>query len=211
MSLGEHAKPAVGLALLAAGGSLRLGQAKQLLAVGGETLLRRTARAAHLSACRPLVAVLGAQAERMQGELAGLDVATVLNPHWPRGLGSSVRCGLARLLSVAPDMEAALFAVCDQPFLSAGVLDALAHAYIADGAPIAACAYGNTVGVPVLFGRAFFPELLALPDDAGAKRLLARHAAAVVRVPFPDGLTDIDTPDDYARLRQSVADTLPPA
>jgi len=209
MSGSGPAKPAIGLVLLAAGGSARLGQAKQLLVFGGETLLRRTARAAQLSACRPLVAVLGAQAERMRSELAGFDIAVAENEQWQRGMGSSVRCGLAALLALAPDTEAAVFAVCDQPFLSPGVLDALAHAHILDGASLAACAYGGTVGVPALFGRAHFAALLALPDGAGAKHILNRHAAAVVQVPFPEGLMDIDTVDDYARLRQSVVDTLP--
>lgn len=209
MSVADADMPAIGLVLLAAGGSARLGQAKQLLMVHGQTLLRRTAMAAQHSVCRPLVAVLGAQAERMQKEIDGLDITLAVNEHWERGMGSSVRLGLELLLRLAPSIDAAVFAVCDQPFLSADVLDTLATAYSVQGARIAACAYGGTVGVPALFGRALFSELLALPDEAGAKQILARHAPAVVPVPFPEGLTDIDTPADYARLRQSITDTLP--
>ncbi len=209
MSAADVRTPPIGLVLLAAGGSVRLGQPKQLLVFGGETLLRRTARAAQLSVCRPVVAVLGAQAERLRLELAGLDMAAVQNEQWQRGMGSSVRCGLEALLALAPDVEAAVFAVCDQPFLSPGVLNALADAHISNGARIAACVYGGTVGVPALFVRALFSELLALPDEAGAKQIISRHAADVVRVPFPEGLTDIDTLDDYARLKASIVDTLP--
>lgn len=211
MSTAHADTPTVGLVLLAAGGSIRLGQAKQLLVFGGETLLRRTGRAAQASRCRPLVAVLGAQAERMQGELAGTSFAVTHNPHWQRGMGSSVRCGLEALLAVAPEVQAVVFAVCDQPFLSPGVLDALVDAFLRQGALLAACAYGGAAGVPALFARALFPELLALPDEAGAQQILRRHAPDVVRVPFPEGLTDIDTPGDYARLRQSIINTLPPA
>lgn len=209
MSENEDSMPPIGLVLLAAGGSERLGQPKQLLVFGGETLLRRTARVAQLSLCRPLVVVLGPQAERMQRELDGIDIAVVRNEGWQKGIGSSVRCGLEALLAVAPDTQAVIVIVCDQPFLSSNVLDDLAQSYALHGALIAACAYGGTVGVPALFARAYFPALLALPDEAGAKQILRRHAAAVVRVPFPEGLTDIDTPDDYARLRQSIVDTLP--
>ncbi len=209
MSENSDDTPSVGLVLLAAGSSERLGQPKQLLVFAGETLLRRTARMAQLSVCRPLVAVLGAQAERMERELDGLDMAAVRNEQWHKGMGSSVRCGLEALLAVAPLVQAVVVAVCDQPFLSPGVLDDLASAYTLHGAQIAACAYGGTVGVPALFGRAHFPALLALPDEAGAKQILRRHHADVVPIPFPEGLTDIDTLDDYARLRQSLVDTLP--
>jgi len=209
MTMTHDAPPRAGLVLLAAGGSARLGQAKQLLMVGGRTLLTHTAQAAQNSVCRPLVAVLGAQAERMRMELAGLEFRVVENEQWHLGMGSSVRCGLNALLALAPNVDAAVFAVCDQPFLTAGVLNSLADAHTQNGALIAACAYGGTVGVPALFARALFSELLALPDEAGAKQILTRHLSDVVRVPFPEGLTDIDTPEDYARLRRSVIDMLP--
>lgn len=199
----------IGLVLLAAGGSVRLGQPKQLVKVGGATLLRRTAQAAHASACRPLVAVLGADAGRMGEELRGLDFQSIDNAQWQSGMGSSVRLGLQALLAAAPHLDAVVFAVCDQPYLSADVLNSLVRVHRVDGASLAACAYGSAVGVPALFGSAYFAELLALPDDSGARQVLRRHAPIVTAVPFPEGLTDIDTPEDMARLRRSTQDSLP--
>ncbi len=186
----------IGVVLLAAGGSARLGSPKQLLVYRGKTLLRRAAETALATGCRPVVAVLGRDADALRAELTGLDVRPVDNPDWSRGMGTSVRLGVAALGGHA---AAALLILCDQPLVSAEKLAGLIAAFCG-GAGIAAAAYGGTVGVPVIFARAYFGELLALPDDAGAKPMLRRHRDAVVAVPLPEAAADIDTREQYERL-----------
>lgn len=189
----------IGLILLAAGGSTRLGTPKQLLTYQGQTLLRRAAETALASVCRPVVVVLGAQAARLQEELAGLAVQIVENPHWAEGMGTSLRAGLDALTET---QEGAVVCLCDQPLLSADIIDALVTAHDDTEKPIAACEYDGTVGVPALFSRALFSELRALKE--GAKPLLRRHASQIAIVPFPGGDADIDTPEDAAQyLRDS--------
>lgn len=180
---------------------MRLGQPKQLLQFEGESLLRRAARTALDSVCRPIVVVLGADAEKMRPELAGLDARVVENADWARGMGTSLRAGLAAL--EPENLDAVVVLLCDQPLLTADVLDALVAAHEATGWPIAASEYGGRRGVPALFARALFPELRALGEAEGARSLLQRHAPEAAPIPFPEGIQDIDTERDWAQFREA--------
>ena len=185
--------------LLAAGGSTRLGSPKQLLKYGGSTLLRRAADAALATLCRPVVVVLGAGAESLRAEIAGLDVRIVVNAAWERGMGGSVRLGMTALEN--EKVDAVLLTLCDQPFVEKASLDRLAHAWVGgQTCSIAAAAYAGTLGVPAVFGREHFAELAALPDAAGARPVLQRHAASVRAVPMPEAATDIDTREQYEQI-----------
>jgi molybdenum cofactor cytidylyltransferase len=185
-----------GLVILAAGGSTRLAQPKQLLPLRGRSLLRHAAETALASACRPVVVVLGAKVDQMQADLAGLEVRTVNNTQWEAGIGSSLRLGVETI--AAAGCNGIVVMLCDQPLVSARLLDQL----VEQNAVMAAAEYGGTVGVPAFFSADFFPELMDLPDDAGAKSLLLRHASKVARAPFPEAALDIDTKEDYLRLTQ---------
>lgn len=190
----------IGLILLAAGGSRRLGHPKQLLEYEGRTLLRRAAMAACGSRCDPIVIVLGAEYDRCMGELAGLPTRAVLNPQWSEGIAGSIRLGLTALLEDVPEIEAAVLCLCDQPHLSSAVLNTLVSAYLGTGKSIVASKYNDTLGAPALFDVSRFPDLLKLSGDEGARRLFTRMPEEVVAVPFSEGAHDVDTPEDYRRL-----------
>ncbi len=192
---------AVGLVILAAGASTRLGRPKQLLPYRGRTLLRHAAQVALDSVCRPVVVVLGAWAEQLEPEVRGLPVHVAHNPHWEDGMGASLRAGLRALEATISGVEAAVVLLCDQPFVSARTIDALVEARHATGRPIIASEYGGALGVPCLFDRALFGELAALQGAEGAKRVIKGHEDDVVGIPFPAGAIDIDTPADYEQLR----------
>ena len=140
-----------------------------------------------------MVAVLGASMDRVRTELRGLRVTVVANDGWREGMAGSIRAGIARLPS---GVRAALLLTCDQPRLTSRLLRRLIATY--DGAPgrMVACEYGGTVGVPALFGRDRFHELLGLRGDGGAKPLLLRCPGDVLRVPWPDGAVDVDRAAD---------------
>jgi molybdenum cofactor cytidylyltransferase len=187
----------IAVIVLAAGESSRLGSPKQLLLYQGETLLRRTAAAAAASACAPLAVVLGAAAEQMRPQLSGLRADVVIKSDWREGIASSIRAGIDAVRAAS---DAAIVAVCDQPFVSAEIFDRLCGCYRRARSPIVASAYGGTLGVPALFERALYAELAALKGDRGAKRIIERYADLASRVPFPGGEIDIDTRSDYAKL-----------
>src|SRR5690348_5657966 len=112
----------IGAIVLAAGESSRLGIPKQGVPFGGESLLRRAVRAALDVGCRPVVVVTGAHAELSRAELAQLGAAEAYNVDWQAGLASSIRTGLAHLLDADADLDAVILLLCDQPFVTAGLL-----------------------------------------------------------------------------------------
>ena len=184
--------------LLAAGASRRLGQAKQLLQFGGETLLHRAARILINGGCAPIVVVLGAVEKDCRAALEDLPVQIALNENWREGMGSSIAVAMAAIGTQAPDIAAAIIALCDQPFLDVALIRALLHQYEISGCSIVASDYGAALGSPALFARAHFAELAQLRGEQGARRLFATHETA--RVSFPQGCADIDTLSDWRAL-----------
>ncbi len=193
----------VAAVVLAAGGSSRLGQPKQLLIFRGETLIRRAVRVAAEAECAPIVVVVGETREAIERNLdihgqEGLARPTVIeNEDWQRGIGTSIRCGLEQL---PKDVDAAVLLTCDQPFLDASIVRQLIGAHEETDKPIVASSYANTVGVPALFDRSCFNALLALPDATGAKAFILAKRGDVAPIPFARGEIDIDTPEDLRRL-----------
>jgi molybdenum cofactor cytidylyltransferase len=192
--------PIVGLIVLAAGASTRMGTPKQLLLFQGRSLLRSIAEAAIASRCEPIVVVLGSQADRIELEMDALDLHSVVNLEWARGMGTSIAAGMTALTAMRSDLDAVVIAVSDQPFVGSDLLNRLVESYQATQSPIVASAYANTLGVPALFDRSFFTALMTIDRDVGARDLIKRHAEKVVRVPFPDGAIDVDTPAQYQQL-----------
>jgi molybdenum cofactor cytidylyltransferase len=194
-------KTKVAAIVLAAGASSRMGRAKQLLEYGGRSLVRHAAEIAYAAACSPVVVVVGAQAELVRAELIGMAARSVENADWREGLASSVRCGIA---SLPEDVDAAILMPCDQPAVSPALLETMIRTRRETRKPIVACRYGDTVGAPALFSRERFPQLLALRGDAGAHVLLERAGDAVATLDFPDGVFDLDTPEDWERWQARI-------
>ena len=176
--------------ILAAGAGRRMGGPKALLAFEGETLLRRAARAALEAGCDPVVAVTG----DWDSGLDGLAVRAVVNPVAAEGMASSIRAGIAAL---PPGAKSVLILTVDQPAVDESLLRRLLALAAADPTRPAACAYAGTVGIPAVFPRRLFPDLLPLRGDRGAKAILLRENTAVL--PFPEGAADLDTPGDLRR------------
>ena len=188
----------VSAVILAAGDSSRLGRPKQLLQLQGRSLLRRTAETACASRAEEVLAVLGYDAGTMKRDLDGLRVRVVENPLWRDGISSSIRQAITCL---SPARDGALLMVCDQVRLTAIHLDALIDAFARRPERPVASGYGGCAGVPALFPRSMFGELLLLTGDRGAQRVLLAHEEGLVTLPWPDGTHDVDTaPDVSTRL-----------
>jgi molybdenum cofactor cytidylyltransferase len=182
----------VGVMILAAGASSRFGTPKQLAHFQGQTLIRRAVDAALGSECRPIVVVLGANAEVIAPQVTGpVEIRT--NADWNSGMGSSIRCGLS---AIEAEVDAVIIVLCDQPLITSEALKRLAKA--ADQRLVAA-EYGNSVGVPALFGREFFPSLRALKENCGAKQILTQNLGNVTRLKCQEAAVDIDTLEDLMR------------
>lgn len=195
-------KPTIGIILLAAGASTRMGSPKQLLEFEGQSLIRYATQNALRSRCFPVVVVVGANKELIKLELSELPVFIAENPDWEEGMGLSISKGLEMLLSVHPHVKATVIMVCDQPFVKTTLINQLVEEFEQKNRPLIACSYGGSLGVPALFSSSFFPDLSALHGNEGAKKLIFTHQDQAVTIPFPEGNIDIDTPEDYLGLQQ---------
>jgi molybdenum cofactor cytidylyltransferase len=191
----------IGAVVLAAGGSSRLGQPKQLLIFSnGETLVHSAVRAAREGGCAKVCVVTGAVHEEVAKAVADLNPMIVRNREWSRGIGSSIRLGVAEL----SDVFAIVLLTCDQPALDAEIVRALITRYQQTKPAIIASHYANTLGTPALFSRPYFAALQSLPDKNGAKSLIEMNRGRVEHVDFPDGRFDIDSPLDLRTWHRTL-------
>jgi molybdenum cofactor cytidylyltransferase len=173
-----------------------MGQPKQLLRIDGQTLVRRAASAAIDAGCEPVIVVTGSSSELIVQELNDLPVTPIFHPGWSAGVGSSLRAGLSALLSEAPNLTAVVILVCDQPHMSAEIVQRLIQAWRHGKKSMAACKYGGTFGPPCCFGSELFSDLGSLYDEQGAKRLLSAHPESLTLLAWPEGAEDWDFPGD---------------
>jgi molybdenum cofactor cytidylyltransferase len=195
----DSGDPAEGLhaIILAAGASTRFGSPKQLARVAGEPLLHHAlARATEVAGTAVLV-VLGAHASELNRLIGRSQASIIVNRDWREGMASSIRAGIARL---PPGCSAALLMLVDQAAVTGEDLKRLVGAWRRQPDYIAAARYGATSGVPAIFPRSTFSELLALRGDLGARQLLRRNPDRVVSVPMERAAIDIDTPEDLLKL-----------
>jgi molybdenum cofactor cytidylyltransferase len=173
------------LVILAAGASNRLGQPKQNLLFKNQTLLQRAVETGLASACRPVIVVLGANADVIE-PINLVDAKVLYNYEWNEGMASSIRVAVNEIIKDTT-VTNIIIMLCDQPFVTAALINTMLQKQMETGKPIIACSYNNTMGVPALFNRPLFAELLLLKGD-------------VITVPFEPGSIDIDTLEDYKRL-----------
>ena len=182
--------------ILAAGRSTRMGGSNKLLAkVTGKPLARIAAEAALASKAAQVLVVTGHQAETVTDALRDLPLQFTHNPDFAEGLSTSLRAGLAAL---PDDIDGAVVMLADMPQVDATLINRLIAAYDAEKvALIAVPVIDGKRGNPVLWSRRFFPELMTLSGDVGARHLIAKYSEAVVEVPVTGSgaLTDVDTPE----------------
>jgi molybdenum cofactor cytidylyltransferase len=189
-----------GIVILAAGASRRLGTPKQQVRFQQQSLLQRIIHTAQQTAARPVVVVLGAFADAILPEVQGANAATVINPDWESGMGSSIQTGIREILRISESVTDVLILLCDQPFITTALLEELIATHQRQGKGITACTYGPATGTPVIFNQKYFDALLALGGQEGAKNIIRQHAGDVATIPFPEGIIDIDTPEDLENL-----------
>ena len=174
-----------------------MGAQKLLLALHGQSIVRWSVEAlrAHVD---ELVVVTGVGGDAVRAALDGLGIRFAENPRPEDGQGTSIAAGVAALRA---GTDAVIIALGDQPRVSPDVVPALLTAWRRTGQPIVAPVYRGVQGTPVLFAAEVFPELLALTGDAGARGVVAARRERVERVAFDIAMpSDVDTPEDFARL-----------
>lgn len=177
-----------------------MGEPKQLLQFENKSLLRRAAETAIAVCPNETTVVLGANAKLLASEIADLPVRIVVNENWASGMSESIKTGLTALLAENQNLDAAIVMLADQPLITPEILNRLIETFHETNNRIIASFYNETTGVPALFGRRLFDELLDLQGDAGARAVIEKNAASVRRVAVPEAAFDVDTPADYQRV-----------
>ena len=196
---GRQNKSAVSAVVLAAGASRRMGAPKQLLRLGGETILQRTLNNVRASDVGEIVLVLGHAAESVEKAISTERIRIVRNPDYQQGMGTSLRAGLA---SVNADAGGALIILADQPFVRPETLNELITCHQESKPQILIPMYRGFRGNPVLLDRSVFEEVKGLNGDIGCRAIFGDHTEGIRKLPVDDAgiLLDIDSRGDYETL-----------
>lgn len=189
-------EPVAGI-ILAAGGSSRLGEPKQLLPWRGETFVGTITRNAVESGLSPVVVVTGSHADLVKKAVEDLPVRIVYNPDWELGQSTSVKVGLQ---AITEEVGAAMFLLSDQPQVSPMLIRKLVEAHAQTLSSIVAPLIDGHRGNPVIFDRDTFNDFSKLKGDEGGRGLFSRYPIEWVEWHDRQMLLDVDTPEDYQRL-----------
>jgi len=192
-----------GIVILAAGASTRLGKPKQLLQYRGKTLLAHAINEAVNSNADAIVVILGKNADQFKKEIDDRKVRVAVNSSWEEGMASSLRLGLGTLLNDKPYIDAVIFMVCDQPYVLSSILNDLIITQQKTTKQIVTCNYGDSIGPPALFHKKYFKDLMKLSGDTGARKIIQENMNDMTTILFPEGEIDIDTEEDYEKLKNS--------
>lgn len=193
----------VALLLLAAGASRRMGRSKQLLPWKNTTLLNHAIQTALSCKAENVIVVLGSEADTIGKSLKKGRYTTLIHKDWDQGLGSTIASGVAYLETRDSAAHAVLIMLGDQPLLGTDHLNALIDGFNKQGKGIVATDYGSNLGVPAVFSRDLFPELMLLEGNAGGGKLIASHTGPVTGIEGGSNTADLDTPEDYLSLTRA--------
>lgn len=184
--------------ILAAGASRRFGAIKQLTQINGEPMLQRVIDRCQQLENTDLYIVLGANNDEIQSALSLRQQGVIFNADWSEGIGSSIRIATQLLQE---NYQAILFMAGDQPLIEPDQLQVLIAKWRQSCECICAASYQGTVGIPAIFPSEFFPQLVELAGDMGAKKVIVENPKEVQLVDIAEAAIDIDRPED-ARFYQ---------
>ncbi|MFT4661698.1 MAG: molybdenum cofactor cytidylyltransferase [Patiriisocius sp.] len=186
--------------ILAAGASTRMGQPKQLLPWKSTTLLNHCINEVIQADIIETAVILGSNHEEIQSTIKPSTIHCIYNTNWENGMGSSI--AKATEYAMKKNIDGVLFVLADQPFVDSNYLNILLNEYIPKQNQIIGTSYNNHVGVPAIFDKRYFSELISLTGKQGAKDLIHKYAPKVTKFSPDFDFQDIDTPEDYRQLRK---------
>ena len=198
--------PTIAAIVLAAGRSRRMAPHNKLLVAdkSGKTMIERVVDNVLSSNARPILVVTGHQAEQVEQALGGRPVRFVHAPDYAEGLSASLKAGIA---AMPPECAAAVVCLGDMPLVTGRMIDRLMAAYDLDeGRLIVLPTFRGKQGNPMLWDKRFFPEILGISGDSGARFLVGQHAASVAEVDMADDavLRDFDTTESLTTLPRGM-------
>ena len=185
--------------ILAAGNSSRLGQPKQLLQFKGRTLIENIVETA-TSISKEVFVILGSYHTQIAPTIPHAANVSYFK-EWNKGMGSTISYGIQQILNKDRYTKEVLILLCDQLHVTQQMLTELIHFHQESDHFITTCGYGQSFGVPAIFNRKIFLDLLNLNGDQGAKKVIQKHFKNTQVISYPEAQVDIDTPQDLGLLR----------
>jgi len=187
---------------MAAGSSSRMGEAKQLLPWKEATLIEDViAKTLQLNTVKTVV-VLGANEDKIVPKITSYPIEVIYNIEWEKGLGNSIAFGIYHIKKNY-DVDGVLVTLADQPLIEATYLKVMIDLFETDKNQIIATKYQNgKLGVPALFDKSYLLELSIIDGDKGAKSILEKYTNSVITTQINTNVFDIDTDEDYKRLKK---------
>lgn len=189
----------IAVIILAAGGSTRMGEPKQLIQLHGKSLIRKITETVLATKCQHVYVVVGSDVCQITDELNQYDIELVTNDIWKEGIASSIRAGVNAVLTSNQNFSAILIVLVDQFYVNTALLNKLIEEY-RNGAKIVSCFYDNAPGVPALFDCEYFNDLLSLRGDRGAKDILKKNQNKIAYIDFQEGIYDMDSKTDLVNI-----------
>ncbi|CAL2064016.1 nucleotidyltransferase family protein [Tenacibaculum sp. 190524A05c] len=184
--------------VLAAGKSTRMGSPKQLLKLGNTTLLGKVIESVCSIPNNSVFCVLGANADLIEKSIESYDITTVRNKNYDQGLSSSIIAGIQHVSEL--DVDLVLIVLGDQPKIESEYLKLMIQLALEKKDSIITSRYQKRNGVPAIFPKKYFKNLLNLQGDKGASKLLNSEEFPIYVINESVDLVDIDTQDDYQNL-----------
>lgn len=195
----------IGILILAAGSSTRMGHPKQLLPWKNTTLVGNAIQNALATRCEAICVVLGANAKLIHKQaIHHHEIEVIENLAWQSGMGSSIAAGMDFILKKNRDFDGILIMLADQPLIDTDYLNKMITLFYSSTHSIVATAYKNRAGVPALFDKSYFTELAQLTQDYGAKELISQNKNEVLTLDPKEKSIDIDTESEYNQLINKI-------
>lgn len=182
----------VSILILAAGNSNRLGQAKQMLQRGNETMIQYIYQECIKSQIGPVYIITGAYHEAIEKEIP--DAKIIFNPNWEEGMSTSISCGIKNIEH--KKLSGVIIVLSDQVYFNKSVLTKISAVALSKSPKIINCTYQEGMGPPTYFDKSLFPVLAQLSGDEGAKSIVRKYISESIAISFPKGHFDLDTPED---------------
>lgn len=192
----------IGVVVLAAGASRRLGFPKQLVEFKGKPLLQHSMDVVELLEFDCRILMLGSNAEKIKKGLNIGNFAIIINEDWELGMGTSISKGVSAALKANSNLEHILILLSDQPFVTKEKIQELIRVQLENKKPATFSEYAGEVGVPAMFSQETFSDLMALKKDQGAKKLILEEKISFETLKFEGGNFDVDTAEDVELLKQ---------
>ncbi|MFN4762254.1 nucleotidyltransferase family protein [Gillisia sp. Q332] len=192
----------IGVIILAAGASSRLGYPKQLVEFKGISLLQHSIDVAESLEFDVKILVLGAKEDEINKKINSRNFELVINENWEEGMSTSIRKGISEALRIERELEHILMLLSDQPFVNKEKIQELIRVQLNNNKQATFSEYAGDVGVPAIFSREIFSELKKLKGDQGAKKLIYKNDFQFGTVHFENGNFDVDTTADVELLKR---------